>query len=308
VAPGLVPGVRKDPGGEAPGARGLAPPAGGDPAAERAVLRHQMPMFVSERGRGDTARIFIVPRELAASAGNRRLHERLSQRAAAFQDRTGMQAAVGGLGGEYVDYNREVSAFIPLLVICLSVLTFLLLVVILRAIILPAVAILLNLAIVAASFGALKLLFQGADPLLGGPGFVDVVSIAVIFVILFSLSVDYEVFLLTRMHEAYAAGAEPETAIVHGIGKTAAVVTGAALIMLAVFISFGVSGYSTARQFGVGIAFAVALDALVLRLLLLPASMRLLGRWSWWLPRWLDRRLPRLDVEGTALRTEAPAA
>jgi RND superfamily putative drug exporter len=283
---------------------------GKNPRGERAaaVLRDQMPMFVSERGRGDTARIFIVPRHLGAEPGNRRLHESLSQHAAAFQDRTGMQAAVGGLGGEYVDYNREVSAYIPALVISLSVLTFLLLVVILRAIVLPAVAILLNLAIVAASFGALKLLFQGADPLLGGPGFVDVVSIAVIFVILFSLSVDYEVFLLTRMHEAYAAGAEPQAAIFHGIGKTAAVVTGAALIMLAVFISFGVSGYSTARQFGVGIAVAVVLDALVLRLLLLPAAMRLLGRWSWWLPRWLERRLPRLDVEGTPLRTEAPAA
>lgn len=276
--------------------------------AERDVLRHQVPMFVSERGRGDTARIFLVPRDLAAAPGNRRLRERLELRAAAFQERTGMEAAVGGLAGEYVDYNREVSEYIPLLVVCVSVLTFLLLVVILRALVLPAVAILLNLAIVAASFGALKLLFQGADPLLGGPGFVDVISIAAIFVILFALSVDYEVFLLTRMHEAYVADADPEAAIFHGIGKTAAVVTGAALIMMAVFISFGVSGYATARQFGVGLSVAVALDALVLRLLLLPATMRLLGRWSWWLPAWLDRRLPRLDVEGSALRSGAPAA
>jgi RND superfamily putative drug exporter len=164
------------------------------------------------------------------------------------------------------------------------------------------VAILLNLAIVAAAFGAMKLLFQGDSPLLGGPGLLEVATAAAIFTVLFALSVDYEVFLLSRMHEAFVTGGDPDRAILHGIGRTASVVTGAALIMVAVFLAFSVDEFSIPRQFGVGLAIAVLLDALLLRLFLLPAAMRLLGHWAWWLPAWLDRLLPRLDVEGVGHR------
>jgi RND superfamily putative drug exporter len=199
-----------------------------------------------------------------------------------------------------VDFDRAASDFIPTLVICLSLVTFLLLVVILRAIVLPAVAVLLNLLIVVAAFGALKLLFQGGSPPLGGPGLLEVATAAAIFTVLFSLSVDYEVFLLTRMHEAYVAGRDPSRAILHGIARTATVVTGAALIMVSVFLAFSVNEFAISRQFGVGLAIAVLLDAVLLRLFLLPAAMRLLGHRSWWLTPWLDRRLPHLNVEGVA--------
>jgi RND superfamily putative drug exporter len=289
--------LARDPGVVAvsgPGALAHAGPGAAKPGGDRIA------MFVNTSRGSDTIRVFVMPRYFAAATGNMRLRDRLVDRARAFEARTGLEAAVGGLAGQYVDYEREASAYIPLLVLCLSGMTFVLLVVILRAIVLPAVAIALNLTIVAAAFGALRLLFQGTHPLLGGPGFVDVISIAAIFTILFALSVDYEVFLLTRMHEAIATGRDPDAAVLHGIGRTASVVTGAAMIMTAVFLCFATSGFITPRQFGVGLAIAVTLDALVLRILLLPAAMRLLGARSWWLPAWLERRIPRLDVEGTA--------
>ncbi len=173
---------------------------------------------------------------------------------------------------------------------------------ILRAVVLPAAALLLNLLVVGAGFGALKLFFQGDNPPLGGPGFVDVISVSAIFTILFSLSVDYEIFLLTRMREAFLIDGDARAAVLHGIEKTGNVVTGAALIMTAVFLSFAASTFITPRQFGIGLAVAVIIDATLLRLLLLPAAMRVLGRLSWWSPAWLDRRLPHLDVEGSRER------
>lgn len=268
-------------------------------APPRGASREQQAVFVAGAGRDQTLRLFVVPRYFAAATGNMRLHDRLVARVGAFATASGAQAAVGGLAGEFVEYERGTSAYIALLVVCLSVVSFLVLVLMLRAVALPLVAILLNLAVVAATFGALKLLFQGADPPLGGPGFVDVVSIAAIFTIMFALSIDYEVFLLTRMHEAHARGAGATEAVLYGVGRTATVVTGAALSMLAVFLCFATSGFITLRQFGIGLAIAVVLDALVLRLLLLPAAMRLLGGRSWWIPGWLERLMPRLDVEGS---------
>ncbi|HEX8742855.1 MAG TPA: MMPL family transporter [Thermoleophilaceae bacterium] len=274
---------------------GSAPPA----------QRDQANMVVNAARGGDTARVYVLPRYFAASDGNEELRERLLGRVAAFRADTGLDAHVGGLASQYVEFEDEASAFIPTLIVVLSLITFVLLVVILRALVLPAVAVLLNLAIVAASFGALRLLFQGDDPLLGGPGLLEVATTAAIFTVLFALSVDYEVFLLTRMHEAYATGRGPDGAILHGIGRTGNVVTGAALIMVAVFLSFSVSEFAISRQFGTGLAIAVLLDAVLLRLFLLPAVMRLLGHRSWWLPAWLDRLLPRLDVEGAGRRPAA---
>ena len=223
-----------------------------------------------------------------ASAAGRRPSRRAHQ----------LDAAVGGPAARFPEFQRVVSAFIPRLIAVLSLLTFLLLVVVLRALLLPAVAIVLNLLIVAATFGCMKLLFQGADPLLGGPGAIDVTTAAGVFTILFALSLDYQVFLLTRMREGYLRTGEADAAIEHGIAHTARVVTGAAVIMAAVFLSFGASEFTIPRQLGVGLAIAVLLDALVLRLFMLPAAMHLLGRRGWWLPAWLERTLPHVDPEG----------
>jgi RND superfamily putative drug exporter len=266
-----------------------------------AAGRSEINYVLEANGARRTARIYVFPKVFTASASGARLHDELSRQAADFARATGMTVAVGGLSSDFIDYQRTVSTFIPLLIAVLSALTYMLLVVILRALILPAVAIAMNLLVVAATFGALALLFQGSSPLLGGPGSIDIVTAVGIFSVLFALSIDYQVFLMARMHEGYDMTGDPQGAIVHGIGRTARVVTGAALIMTAVFFAFGSSSFIIPRQFGVGLAIAVLLDAFVLRMFMLPAAMTLLGRWSWWAPRWLQRILPRIDVEGAGV-------
>src|SRR6185312_14014387 len=236
------------------------------------------------------------------------LNDRLVRATAAFARGHGLDAGVGGPAARFTDFQRVVSAFIPRLVLVLALLTFLLLVVILRALLVPAIAIALNLAIVAATFGLMKLLFQGAHPLLGGPGFIDVTTAAGIFTILFALSVDYQVFLLTRMREGFLSSGDADAAIHHGIAHTARVVTGAAMIMATVFLSFGASSFAIPLQLGVGLAIAVLLDALLLRLFMLPAALHLAGRRGWWLPARLDRVLPHLDPEGAAAPAPLPHA
>jgi RND superfamily putative drug exporter len=260
--------------------------------------RNQLEFVLDASGAGQNARLFVFPTMFPTTDASARLHDRLSRRTAAFARANGLEAAVGGPAARFPEFQRTVSAFIPRLIAVLSLLTFVLLVVVLRALLLPAVAIALNLVIVAATFGCMKVLFQGSAPLLGGPGSIDVTTAAGIFTILFALSLDYQVFLLTRMREGFLRSGRPDAAIMHGIAHTARVVTGAAVIMAAVFLSFGASEFAIPRQLGVGLAIAVVLDALVLRLFMLPAAMHVLGRRGWWLPAWLDRVLPHVDPEG----------
>jgi RND superfamily putative drug exporter len=265
-----------------------------------AVRRSQLQYVLDLSGSGQGARLFVFPRMFPATDAGAHLRDLLARQTSTFARAQGVDAALGGPAARFTDFQRVVSAFIPLLIFCLSLLTYVLLVVILRAVLLPAVAIVLNLAIVAATFGVMKLLFQGAHPILGGPGFVDVTTAAGIFTILFALSLDYQVFLLTRMREGFVRSGQADAAINHGIAHTARVVTGAAMIMAAVFLSFAASEFAIPRQLGVGLAFAVVLDALLLRLFMLPAAMHLLGARGWWLPAWLDRVLPHFDPEGDA--------
>ena len=285
---------------------GAARPLRGRRPRASAPQRSEIAYMLDANGAARTARIYVFPKVFTASASGARLHDEISRQAADFARATGMTLAVGGLSSDFIDYQRTVSTFIPLLIAVLSVLTYVLLVVILRALILPAVAIAMNLLVVGATFGALALLFQGSAPLLGGPGSIDIVTAVGIFSVLFALSIDYQVFLMARMHEGHDVTGDPHAAIVHGIGRTARVVTGAALIMTAVFLAFGSSGFSIPRQFGVGLAVAVILDAFVLRMFMLPAAMTLLGRWSWWAPRWLQRILPHIDVDGAGSESAWP--
>jgi RND superfamily putative drug exporter len=297
--------------GSLAGLTGLATPGGSGPAAQltrghlvlaaansQPVARRDQSYFVVNAQRsGDTARLFVISRVFASTSRGYQLDRLLTDQTHRFLRDNGMTGGVGGVASQFADYHHAAGSFIPVLIASLSLVSLLLLITILRAVVLPLAAVLLNLAVVGASFGLLKLLFEGSHPVLGGPGFVDVVSLSGIFTILFSLSVDYEVFLLTRMREDYLVRRSPDGAVLYGVGRTASVVTGAALIMTAVFLAFGSSGFITLRQFGVGLAIAVLLDALLLRLVLLPAVMHLLGHWSWWLPRRLKRRLPSLTTQ-----------
>jgi RND superfamily putative drug exporter len=178
-------------------------------------------------------------------------------------------------------------------------------VVILRSLFLPAIAVALNLLTVAAAFGVLSLLFLGDDAPLGGAGALDELSVASIFTITFALSIDYQVFLLTRMREEFVRTQSNLGAIEFGIAKTAKVVTGAAAIMVGVFSAFALSDFVLLKQFGVGLATAVLIDATIVRLVLLPAMMRMFGLSTWWLPGWIDDKLPVIDVEGSEYAHEA---
>jgi putative drug exporter of the RND superfamily len=266
-----------------------------------------------ERG-GEAGRVMIVPEGGPNSEQNAQLREELSAAADDLARRTGTSTAVGGPGAQLTEYDEATSSRLVWLILALAAVTYLVLVPIFRSLVLPAVAVALNLVTVAASFGALAALFQGSDPILGGPGYIDAVAISAIYTVIFGLSIDYEVFLIARMREGYLASGDTDSGIEYGLRRTAGVVTGAAAIMTGVFLAFAMTEVANTRQFGVGLAVAVILDATVVRLLLLPAAMRLLGDRCWWIPEWLDRRLPELDVEGTAsgervggARTEASA-
>ena len=160
----------------------------------------------------------------------------------------------------------------------------------------------MNLLSIAAAYGLVTAVFQkgwGAS-LIGLDGPVPVVSFLplVMFAILFGLSMDYEVFLLTQIKEAYTRTKDSDSAVIAGLANSGRVITSAALIMVAVFSSFVLNGDPVVKQFGVGLAFAVAIDATVVRCLLVPAVMVLMKRLNWWFPHWLDRAVPKVDIEG----------
>jgi RND superfamily putative drug exporter len=156
-------------------------------------------------------------------------------------------------------------------------------------VVLPALAVVMNLITVAAAFGVLALLFQGDDPLLGGPGFLDAITASGVFSVTYGLSIDYQVFLLTRMREGWDLTGTTQGAIEYGMRRTAGVVTGAALIMAGVFSAFATTDFATTRELGVGLSVAVLLDATLVRLILLPGALRLLGDRAWHRPRLLRR-------------------
>ena len=194
-------------------------------------------------------------------------------------------------------YSRVTRDRIPFVVAAITLATFLVLVLVLRALPLAAIAVGLNLATVGVAFGILTLLTNVPDGWpLGGHTYVDAVGATMIFGVVFGLSIDYAVFLLVRMREHYDRDGDNAAAIDFGLEKTARVITGAAAIMMAVFIAFAGAPIATVSQLGVGLTVAVLLDATVVRIVLLPALMLLIGDRVWWLPRPLERVLPRLNV------------
>ena len=212
----------------------------------------------------------------------RQLGEDLQTSSAAFAKSSGTEVAVGGPAGNLTDFTNETSAQIPLVVVALSVAVALVLMIGLRTIALPLVAVAFDALTILATFGAMTLLFGGVDPLLGGPGYLDPMSIIGIFAAIFGISIAYEVLLLARTREHFAESGDARAALAFGLRRTAAVATGAAAVMVAAAVPFMFSDLINVRQFGVGLAIAVVLDALIVRPVLLPAAVHLLGRRSWW--------------------------
>jgi putative drug exporter of the RND superfamily len=215
---------------------------------------------------------------------------------------TDMHADVGGSTAGYVDLASRISEKLPLQILVVIALSFVLLILAFRTVVIPAQAAAMNLLSIAASYGVLTAVFQYGwlSGLIGLDGPVPIVSYVPLFMfaVLFGLSMDYEVFLVSQIEEHVHAGEDNETSVIGGLVTSARVITAAALIMVFVFGSFVLNGDPTIKQFGVGLAVAVILDATVVRCLLVPALMLLMGRVNWWMPRWLDRVVPHMSIEG----------
>jgi putative drug exporter of the RND superfamily len=225
---------------------------------------------------------------------------------------TTLKAYVGGTTAGYIDLADKISEKLPLVIAIVVVLSILLLMLAFRTLVVPLVSALVNLLAVIASYGVLTAVFEkgwGIE-LIGLDGTMPVVSYVplMMFAILFGLSMDYQVFLVSRIAERHGGGAENSEAVADGLATSGRWIAAAATIMFAVFFSFVINGDPVVKQFGVGLAVAVAIDAFIV-LLIMPGLMELLRERNWFLPRWLDRLLPDLQVEGdVALRREGPPA
>jgi putative drug exporter of the RND superfamily len=228
----------------------------------------------------------------------------------AAEQGTTLRVYIGGITATFADFAATITSKLPGFIAAIIVLSFLLLVVAFRSLLIPATAAVMNLLSAAASFGVLVAFFQwgwGSDALgLGKAGPIEAFLPVVTLSILFGLSMDYQVFLVSRMNEEWVSRRDSRRAITTGQTETARVITAAATIMICVFLAFSVGGQRAIAEFGIGLAAAVALDAFVLRTVLVPAAMHLFGDANWWLPRWLDRLLPHLAIEPPE-HTQAPA-
>jgi RND superfamily putative drug exporter len=223
----------------------------------------------------------------------------------------GYTVQVGGLAAGVNDYADTLYGRFPLLVALVMAMTFVILMMFFRSIVLPLKAILLNLAAILATYGVLAMIFQGGwgAGLLGfqPQGELFVVTPALLFVILFCLSTDYEVFLLSRVREYFQRTGDNDEAVALGLQHTAPVITAAGLVLVGTFASFGASRIIFLKELGLGLAIGVLLDTTVVRLILVPATMKLMGQWNWWLPGFLQRLLPELS-EGPAPQPAAAPA
>ncbi|MEU8933527.1 MMPL family transporter [Streptomyces sp. NPDC048409] len=255
---------------------------------------------------GDTATITVVPKSKPSSTTTEDLVHAIRDQGTEITADTDAKVLVTGSTAMNIDVSQKLNdALIPYLVLVVG-LAFLLLIVVFRSVLVPLKAALGFLLSVMAALGAVVAVFQWGwlSGLLGVEETGPVMSMMPIFMVgvVFGLAMDYEVFLVTRMREAYVHGEKPSQAVVTGFKHGARVVTAAAVIMMAVFSGFIGSSESMIKMIGFGLAIAVFFDAFIVRMAIVPAVLALLGKRAWWLPKWLDRLLPNVDVEGEGLR------
>ncbi|MER6034855.1 MMPL family transporter [Streptomyces sp. NPDC001835] len=258
---------------------------------------------------GDTATITVIPDSKPSSATTEDLVHAIRDKGADITSATDAKVLVTGSTAMNIDVSQKLNdALLPYLALVVG-LAFLLLIVVFRSILVPLKAALGFLLSVTAALGAVVAVFQWGwlSGLMNVEETGPVMSMMPIFMVgvVFGLAMDYEVFLVTRMREAFVHGERPQQAVVTGFKHGARVVTAAAVIMMAVFSGFIGSSEAMVKMIGFGLAVAVLFDAFVVRMAIVPAVLSLLGKRAWWLPKWLDRVLPNVDVEGDGLRTDA---
>ncbi|MCL2769147.1 MAG: MMPL family transporter [Solirubrobacterales bacterium] len=250
---------------------------------------------------GTAAALTAYPTTAPQSAQTSSLVTHLRDRVIPPIERSGgVQVYVGGPTAAQADFSHVLSTKLPLFIAVVIGVAALLLLVVFRSLVIPVQASLMNLLSIVASLGVIQAVFERGW--LGGlfgvqPGPIDAFIPVLAFAIIFGLSMDYEVFLVSRVHEEWQARGDATAAVREGLARTGRVITAAAAVMVAVFGAFAISGNRVLSMFGLVMASAVFLDALVVRMLLLPAVLQLMGRTTWQLPRWLERRLPRLAID-----------
>ncbi|MER7623993.1 MMPL family transporter [Streptomyces sp. NPDC126503] len=267
---------------------------------------------VTYNGPGDTAVLTVVPDSPPQSQATSDLVDRLRQDVLPTAGAgTSLEVHVGGLTASYDDFAELIVGKLPLFVGAVVALGCLLLLLAFRSIGIPLKAAAMNVAAVAAAFGIVVAIFQwgwGSEALgLGSAGPIEPFLPVIMVSVLFGLSMDYQVFLVSRMYEEWLETGDNRRAVRVGLAETSRVINSAAVIMIAVFLAFVLSGDRVIAMFGIALAAAVALDAFVLRTLLVPALMHLLGGANWWLPRGLDRVLPRISIEPPECRAAGGA-
>jgi RND superfamily putative drug exporter len=217
---------------------------------------------------------------------------------------SGLHVLIGGVTPTEVDFSQALASKLPLFMAVVVILAFVLLILVFRSLVIPAVASMMNLLSAGAALGVMNAVFGwgwGSSILgISGTAPVEVFLPVIMFSVLFGLSMDYEVFLVSRIHEEWLRTRDNRLAVTTGQAATGRVITAAASIMILVFLSFMLNGNIVIQQFGVGLAAAIIIDAFVVRTVLVPALMHLFGRVNWWLPEWLDRWLPTLHIESDA--------
>jgi RND superfamily putative drug exporter len=255
---------------------------------------------------GDTAVMTLIPRTSPSSPATEDLVHRLRHEVLSdVEDSTGITASVAGQTASLIDVSDKMTSALPMFMTLVIGLTMVLLLVVFRSLLVPIKAAIAILLSIGSSFGVVVAVFQWGwlKDVIGLEETVPIISFLpmLMFAILFGLSMDYEVFILSRVREDYVRTGQAGRSVLTGLTSSARVITAAALIMISVFASFILGDDPTIKMFGLGFSIAVLLDATVVRMMIVPAIMALLGDRAWWLPKWLDRLIPDLDVEGQHL-------
>ena len=275
------------------------------------VARVAAPVYIpSKSGNGDVVLLNVYPNSAPQDGATTDLVNHLrGDTIPQAVGTSGVKLLVGGTTAIFIDFSNVLSSKLPLFIGLVVVLSFLLLMTVFRSFVIPLTAACMNLLSIGAAFGILVAVFQWGDlgSLIGldGTSPVEAFLPVMLFAILFGLSMDYQVFLVSRIHEEYIkSGGNNNAAVRNGLAATGKTITAAALIMILVFGSFILGGQRVIKEFGIGLAAGILVDAILIRMAIVPSLMMLFGKANWWFPAWLDRILPRLSVDADDLASQ----
>jgi RND superfamily putative drug exporter len=285
-----------------------------DVSQQPGVAKVAQPLYIpSKTGNGDVVLINVYPTTAPQDAATTNLvnHLRADTLPQAV-GKSGVSVLVGGTTAIYIDFSNVLSSKLPLFIGLVVLLSFLLLMTVFRSFVIPLTAAVMNLLSIGAAFGILVAVFEWGDggSIIGltGTSPIEAFLPVMLFAILFGLSMDYQVFLVSRMHEEYLkSGGNNRVAVRNGLAATGKTITAAALIMILVFASFILGGERVIKEFGIGLAAGIAVDAVLIRMAVVPSLMMMFGQANWWFPAWLDRWLPKLSVDADDLVIPAPS-